>query len=88
VKKERELSRLAVARRLQEVALRIAAGTPVRVGGVAVQIPDRVIVEEELETRAGETERELELRGPAARAASPGRKAGRAASRRRKRKTS
>jgi hypothetical protein len=42
MKTTRELTRLAVARRLQDVAVRIAAGRPVRVGGVAVLVPDRI----------------------------------------------
>jgi amphi-Trp domain-containing protein len=66
MKTTRELSRLAVARRLQDMALRIASGRPIRVGGVSVRVPERIVVEEELETKDGETEFEVELKWPAA----------------------
>jgi hypothetical protein len=67
--KGRTLTRLALARHLQELALRIAAGEPVRVGGAEVRIPDRVLLEEEVETHDGVTELELELKWEAAKVA-------------------
>jgi hypothetical protein len=78
--KKRTMTRLALARRLQELALRIAAGKPVRVGGVSARVPERVLLEEELETRDGETELELEVSWPAPRR--PAAKGARAAPRR------
>jgi hypothetical protein len=88
MKAKRELSRVAVARRLQDEALPIAAEEPVRVGGVAVRVPDRVVIEEALETKPGETELELELelKWPADPAEPPAKSARRAASRRGKRR--
>lgn len=71
MKTKRELSRLAVARRLQDIALRIAAGKPVSIGGVAVRVPERIIVEEELESKSGKTELEIELSWPRASSESP-----------------
>jgi amphi-Trp domain-containing protein len=65
MKTKRELNRLAVARRLQDLALRIAAGKPVVVSGVSVAVPERVVVEEEIETKDGQTELEIELTWPA-----------------------
>ena len=59
---ERSMARFEVARRLQELALRVAAGRPIRVGGRAVRVPDEVILEEELEEEDGEVEIEIELR--------------------------
>ncbi len=86
MKTTRELSRLAVARRLQDLALRIAAGKPIRVGGVSVRVPERIVVEEELETKDGETELEIELKWPAAPVKPPSKTSSRAASRRVKQK--
>lgn len=60
----RTMSRWAVARRLQDMALRISAGKPIRIGGVAVSVPDQVVLEEELEKKGGETECEFELTWP------------------------
>ncbi|HCF57901.1 MAG TPA: hypothetical protein DFS52_07905 [Myxococcales bacterium] len=62
--KKRTISRWALARRLQETALRIAAGKPVRIGGQLVCVPDEVLLEEELETSDGETELEFEIKWP------------------------
>jgi amphi-Trp domain-containing protein len=61
------MSRLALARRLSSLALQIAAGRPVRVRGAPVRVPERVVLEEELESQDGETELELEISWPAAR---------------------
>ena len=66
MKTTRELSRWSLAQHLQDVALRIAAGKPVRIGGVSVLVPDRVVVEEEVQTKDGETELEFELKWPTA----------------------
>jgi amphi-Trp domain-containing protein len=62
MRKQRTLNRMALARRLQELALSIAAGKPVRVGNVSVLVPEQVVLEEELETKEGETELEFELK--------------------------
>lgn len=61
MKKARPVTRLAVARLLQDLALRIAAGRPVRVGGASARIPEKVALELELETSGGVTELEVEL---------------------------
>ena len=74
MKTKRTLSRWTLARRLQDVALRIAAGKPVRIGGVLVRVPDQVVLEEEVETKGGETELELELKWPRSAVTRPGRK--------------
>ncbi|MGI5863939.1 MAG: hypothetical protein ACOX6T_18050 [Myxococcales bacterium] len=66
--KKRTISRWALARRLQETALRIAAGKPVRIGGQVVCVPDEIVLEEELETVDGETELEFEIKWPAEKA--------------------
>ncbi len=58
---ERTIDRFALARRLQDLALRIAAGKPVRIGGKSVRIPDTVSLEEEVETEDGTTEVEFEI---------------------------
>jgi len=78
LKTRKTVSRWALARRLNQVALRIAAGRPVRIGGVSVRIPDELVLDEEFETGDGETEVEFEFRWPAA-AARPTRKRPRAA---------
>lgn len=57
----RTVSRWTLARRLQDVAMRIAAGKPVRIGGTSVVVPDRVVLEEELELSGNQTELEFEL---------------------------
>lgn len=72
MRKTRSMTRLTLARRLSELAVRIAAGKPVRIAGTAVSLPERFALEEELETSGGETELELELKWPAA----PGRAKG------------
>lgn len=64
--KTRTISRWTLSRRLQELALRIAAGKPVKVNGVSVVVPDRVTLETELESDAEEHELELEISWPAA----------------------
>jgi amphi-Trp domain-containing protein len=64
MKIQRNMSRWALARRLQAVSLRIAAGKPIRIGGVSVRVPDRVILDEEVETQKGRTELEFELKWP------------------------
>ena len=62
MKTKKELKRLVLERRLQDIAPRIAVGRPVRINGVFVSVPDRVFVEEEVESNNGETELELELK--------------------------
>lgn len=57
----RTVSRWTLARRLQDVAMRIAAGKPVRVGGASIVVPDRVVLEEELELSGNQTELEFEV---------------------------
>jgi amphi-Trp domain-containing protein len=64
MKNKQTLSRWTLARRLQDMALRIAAGKPVRVGGVLVRVPDQIILEEEVETKDGKTELEFEMKWP------------------------
>lgn len=86
MKTTRELSRWSLARHLQNVALRIAAGKPVRIGGVSVLVPDRVVIEEEVQTKDGETELEFELKWPTARIQSRTQTVQVAARRRRKRR--
>jgi amphi-Trp domain-containing protein len=81
MKVQRSMSRWSLARRLQDVALRISAGKPIRVGGVSVCIPDRVVFEQEVETRKGKTELEFELKWPVT-AARSARKPSNASSRR------
>jgi hypothetical protein len=71
----RTVSRIVLARRLMQVALQIAAGKPVRVGGASIRVPERVLLEEELEAVSGTVELEFELKWAAAkpkrRAAAP-----------------
>jgi amphi-Trp domain-containing protein len=65
MKTQRNLSRWSLARRLHDVALRISAGNPIRIGGVSVRMPDHVLLKEEVETKDGETELEFEFTWPA-----------------------
>jgi len=62
MKKKKTVGRWAVARRLQELSLRIAAGKPIWIGGVRVLVPDEVKLQEEIETESGAAEIELELK--------------------------
>ena len=64
MKTQRTMSRWSLARRLQDVALHISAGKPIRIGGISVHVPDQVVIEEEVETKNGETELEFELKWP------------------------
>lgn len=59
--RRRTVTRWTLARRLQDVAMRIAAGKPIRIGGVDVVVPDRVQLEEEYERSGPEAELELEI---------------------------
>jgi len=86
MKTKRNISRWSLARRLQDMALRVSADKPIRIGGVSVRVPDQVALEIEVETKDGETELEFELKWPAAAGRSPKRKS-RASSRRRKRRS-
>jgi amphi-Trp domain-containing protein len=62
MKTKKRLSRYAIASRLQSLALQIASGKPVRIGSSLVCIPSNAVFEEEIETKDGETELELEIR--------------------------
>ncbi len=64
MKTKRKLSRYALARRLHYLALQISSGKPVRIGSRSIQIPDYVIVEEELELSPREVDLELEIHWP------------------------
>lgn len=55
------VTRLALARRLQAIALALAADKPIRVGRASVRVPERVKFEQEFETEDGEMELELEI---------------------------
>jgi hypothetical protein len=76
MRKSKQTSRWALARRLQDLALRIATARPIRVGGKAVRVPDRFLLEEEFESTKGEHELELELkwRAPHAPKRTPGKR--------------
>ncbi|MBM4353950.1 MAG: amphi-Trp domain-containing protein [Deltaproteobacteria bacterium] len=60
--RKKKLSRLAVCRKLQELALKIAAGRPVRAGNRSVKVPDELEIEMEIEVEDGEYELEIELK--------------------------
>jgi amphi-Trp domain-containing protein len=66
MRKTRTISRWALVRRLHDIALRVAAGKPIRIGGSSVVVPERLQLEEEFETADGEVELELEIKWPAA----------------------
>jgi len=61
MKERTHMTRMALARRLQQIALLVAAGKPVRVGKRAATVPDRVVVETELDAGKPGGERELEI---------------------------
>ncbi len=87
MKAKRSLSRWSLARRLQDLALRIGSGKPIRIGKRSVRLPDRIILEQELEPEDGQTELELEISWPAAKRASrqaPARRTARRSGNRRK----
>jgi len=62
MKQERKLTRFELAGKLQDLALRIAAGKTIRIGRKTVRIPDEVSFEMELEAEDGEQELELEIK--------------------------
>jgi len=64
MKTKRKLSRYALARRLHYLALQISAGKPLRIGTRSIQVPEHVIVEEELEMAPGEVDLEIEVHWP------------------------
>jgi hypothetical protein len=64
MKTKRRLSRYALARRLQFLALQISAGKPIRIGSTSVRIPANAVIEEEIETTRGATEIEFEIHWP------------------------
>lgn len=66
MKAKRMLSRFAVARRLAELSVRIAAGRPIKIGKALVKLPERFVWEESVEREEGEMELEFELKWPAA----------------------
>ena len=65
MKTKRRLSRYALARRLQHLALQIAAGKPIQIGSSSVYIPANAVIEEEIETTRSGTEIEFEIYWPA-----------------------
>lgn len=75
-KKQKTITRLTLARRLQAIALAIAADQPIRIGQKSVRVPDRVAFEEELETTRTETELEFELTWSTPAASSSGTRTG------------
>jgi len=62
MKSRRKLSRWALARKLQDLALRIAAGRPVHLAGKTMRLPDKLCLKEEVEMKGGEIELELEIK--------------------------
>lgn len=60
-KRRKTITRLALARRLQSIALALAADRPVRVGNRSVRVPERVTFEQEIEISGKETELEFEI---------------------------
>jgi amphi-Trp domain-containing protein len=66
MKTERTVSRWTLARRLHSIALHIAAGKPIVIGGVSVRVPDQVVLEEDVDKENGETEIEFEITWSAA----------------------
>ncbi len=64
MKTKRKMSRYALARRLHYLAVQISAGKPVKIGGRSIQLPDRVVVEGELECTPGETDLQFEINWP------------------------
>jgi hypothetical protein len=64
MKIKRRLSRYQLARRLQDLALQIAAGKPIRIGATSASIPANAVIEEEMETTSGGTEIEFEIHWP------------------------
>ena len=79
---KRTMTRWALARRLQMLAIRVAAGKPIRIGRTSIRVPDKVVWEEELETEDGQTELEIELKWPVAATAARRRKVARTSRRR------
>lgn len=59
--RKQTMTRLALARRLQAIALSIATGKPIRVGRTMILVPERVVFEREVERSAGEMELDLEI---------------------------
>lgn len=70
MKTKRRLSRYALARRLQCLALQIAAGKSIQIGSSSVRIPANAVMEEEIETTRSGTEIEFEIYWPASTAKS------------------
>lgn len=64
MKHRKAMSRLALARRLHSLALSLAADRPIRVGRKSARIPNRLMVEQEIETTRGEIELEIEITWP------------------------
>jgi len=61
---KRTLSSYSLARRLQYLALQIAAGKPIQIGSSSVRIPANAVIEEEIETTRSGTEIEFEIYWP------------------------
>ena len=64
MKTKRKMSRYALAHRLQNIALQIASGKPIRIGSGLAPLPKQFLVEEERENSNGTIEIEIEIRWP------------------------
>lgn len=64
MKTKRKMSRYALARRLQHIALQIASGKPIRIGSGLASLPEQFLVEEEYENSNGTIEIEIEIYWP------------------------
>jgi len=59
---KKKMARLDLCRKLHELALKIAADKPVRVGNRSVRIPDHVEFEIEFDQEDGKSELEIEVK--------------------------
>ena len=64
MKEQQVISRWALAQQLQDLALRIAAGKPVRINHTSIRIPDSVLVQVEYENSDDDHEFEIEIKWP------------------------
>ncbi len=65
MKTRQTLNRMGLARQLQDMALRIASGKPVKINGRSVRVPDHVEVKAEIEIEDQEQQIEIEIKWPA-----------------------